>query len=812
MLRVYACIAQEHDLRLVLVAGLICLFASFTAFSIVEQARRADRRIALWLVAAGFVSGTGIWATHFVAMLAYQPHLPIGYDGGLTLLSVLVAMVLCGAGWWLSLRSERWAPVASGAVIGSGIAAMHYIGMSAVNLAGRLVYDRAYVVASVVIGISLSILAVAIRRRRLRMLDHPVPWPASILFTLAICGMHFTAMGAAAVIPDPRLAVPTSAVGSFELGVAVTAMAVIILAIGFAVVLLDRKLHRRTEEEAIRLKAFADAAIEGLVVVDDGRIVDANRSFLEIAGYAQAGHRPNSINALLPDLELELLSAIHDRATETRLVDAEGTERPVEVIARPLAWGGTSMRVLAVRDISERKEAAARIAHLANHDSLTGLPNRAVFADRLADSIEAAAALGEPIAILCIDLDGFKSINDRFGHSAGDELLVEAGQRLRALAGAEDFAARLGGDEFAIVQRGLDQPNQADLLANRILAAMTDAFTLADAQVVISCSIGIALFPQDAASAGDLIKNGEMALHRAKATGRAGAHFYEARTEEGLRERRLLESDLAHALDRGEIDIHYQPLADLVSGRILGFEALLRWRHPERGAIAPDLFIPLAEESGLIHSLGSWALRRACAEAAGWQPELRIAVNLSPVQIATGDLAAEVETVLRETGLDPPRLDLEITEGLLITDPDRALATLRRLKALGVKISMDDFGTGYSSLSYFRLFPFDKVKIDQSFIREMIDSPEALAIVRSVIGLGRGLGLSVVAEGVETNAQLDALIAEGCDQVQGYLISRPGPIEQFDRVVIDREFRSVAGISSGTGRKRPVRAAGRAGS
>jgi diguanylate cyclase (GGDEF)-like protein len=454
------------------------------------------------------------------------------------------------------------------------------------------------------------------------------------------------------------------------------------------------------------------------------------------------------------------------------------------------------MRVLAVRDISERKEAAARIAHLACHDALTGLPNRAAFADQLADSIESAAALGEPIAILCIDLDAFKSINDRFGHSTGDELLVEAAQRLRGLAGADHIAARLGGDEFAFVQRGLDQPHQADLLADRILAAMSAVFALTEEQVAISCSIGIALFPQDAASAGDLVKNAEMALHRAKATGRGGAHFYEARTEERLRERRLLAADLTNALERGEMAIHYQPLADLATGRILGFEALLRWEHPTHGAIAPDLFIPLAEESGHILALGSWALRRACAEAAGWQPELRIAVNLSPIQIAHGDLAAEVETVLRETGLDPARLDLEITEGLLITDPDRALETLRRLKTLGVKISMDDFGTGYSSLSYFRLFPFDKVKIDQSFIREMIESPEALAIVRSVIGLGRGLGLSVVAEGVETNAQLDALIAEGCDQVQGYLISRPGPIEQFDRVVIDRERQEPARTSA----------------
>jgi diguanylate cyclase (GGDEF)-like protein/PAS domain S-box-containing protein len=790
MLRVYACIAEEHDLRLVLVAGLICLLASFTAFSIVEQARRAGRRRILWLVAAGFVSGTGIWATHFVAMLAYQPHLPIGYDAGLTLFSILVAMILCGAGWWLTLREEGWAAVAAGAVIGSGISAMHYLGMAAVNLAGRIIYDRSYVVASVTIGIALSILAVLVRRGRLRRNEQLVPWPASILFTLAICGMHFTAMGAASIMPDPRLEVPKSAVGTFELGVAVTTMALIILAIAFAVVLLDRKLHRRSEEEARRLKTFADAAIEGLVVIDEDRIVDANRSFLEIAGYARADLCPDSISTLLPDLKIELLESSHDGATETRLVDADGADRPVEVIARPLAWSGASMRVLAVRDISERKDAEERIAHLAYHDALTGLPNRAVFADQLADSIESAAAVGEPVAMLCIDLDAFKSVNDRFGHSAGDQLLVEAAQRLRALAGAEHFAARLGGDEFAIVQRGLDQPHQADLLANRVLAAMSAPFPLTGAQMAISCSIGIALFPQDAASAGDLVKNAEMALHRAKATGRGGAHFYEARTEEGLRERRLLEADLSHALDRGEIDIHYQPLADLESGRILGFEALLRWEHPERGAIPPDLFIPLAEESGLILALGSWALRRACAEASGWQPELRIAVNLSPLQIAHGDLADEVQTVLRETGLDPARLDLEITEGLLITDPDRALATLRRLKALGVKISMDDFGTGYSSLSYFRLFPFDKVKIDQSFIREMIESPEARAIVRSVIGLGRGLGLSVVAEGVETNAQLEALIAEGCDQVQGYLISRPGPIEQFDRVVIDRDGRA----------------------
>ncbi|HYI40917.1 MAG TPA: EAL domain-containing protein [Allosphingosinicella sp.] len=783
MLRVYACITGEHDFRLVLVAGTICLLAAFTAFSIFEQARRAERRPWVWTALAGFVAGTGIWATHFVAMLAYRPNLPIGYDLPLTLLSIAAAVMITGAGWTVALRRGPLGTLVAGLVIGGGIGTMHYTGMAAVKLPGRFAWDGSLVLVSVILGITLSAAALAEHRRRPQLL----PWRPALLITLAICGLHFTAMAAASVHPDSRLEVPSSAIDSNVLTLAVVAMALVILAIGFLMVLFDRKLASNAIEEAQRLRTFADAAVEGLVVIDGERIVDANRSFLRLASFDSVGAAPERLSDLLIEVNLAALSTASDAPpVECRLLRADGESREVELLLRPLAWRGADLRILAVRDISERKEAAERIAHLAFHDSLTGLPNRAVFADHLARTVVKADENCEPVAILCVDLDGFKAVNDIYGHPAGDALLIAAAQRLRAAVRGHELVARLGGDEFAVVQAGGEQPGHGGLLAQRIVEALSEPFAIGQDVVRISASVGVALFPADAADPESLVKNADMALYRAKADGRGTARFYEAAMDEALRRRRQLEADLRQAIGRGELSVHYQPLADLESGSILGFEALLRWDHPVQGAIGPDVFIPLAEESGLILKLGDWVLREACAEAARWTPALKLSVNLSPVQFTQGDLAAEVEAILAGTGLDPSRLELEVTEGLLIKDADKAIVILERLKSLGVQISMDDFGTGYSSLSYFRMFPFDKVKIDQSFIRDMIGNPQARAIIRSVIGLGQGLGMPVVAEGVETAEQLDALRAEGCDQVQGYLISRPGPISHFEGVVMDR--------------------------
>jgi diguanylate cyclase (GGDEF)-like protein len=699
------------------------------------------------------------------------------------LLSIAAAILINGAGWWTALRGTRHAGLAGGAIVGVGIGTMHYIGMSAAKVPGLIVWDRSFVIASVLIGVSLSAAAAWVNCTRRGL----VPWRAALLFTFAICGLHFTAMAAAGIYPGPVRELPGEVIGSGTLTAAVIAMAAIILTISLAMVVFDRKLTRNSADEARRIRAFADAAIEGLVVIDGERVVDANRSFLQLAGYENVAALPSAMADLFAGFDpFSIPAGAESTAIECRLIGASGVEHDVEVLLRQLDWRGAERRVLAVRDISERTEAAARIAHLAYHDALTGLPNRAVFAEHLARGVGKAAEQDAPIAVLCIDLDGFKAVNDIHGHPAGDALLMEAAHRLRAVVRGNELVARLGGDEFAVVQEGGSQPTHAGLLSERIIEALRQPFAIGGQSVRISASIGVAVYPADAETPSDLVKNADMALYRAKAEGRGFTRFYEAAMDEALRQRRQLEADLCLAIGREELKVHYQPLAEVGSGAITGFEALLRWDHPRLGPVSPEMFIRLAEESGLIVKLGEWVLREACGEAARWDPPLKLAVNLSPLQFLQEDLAGAVERVLAETGLAPSRLELEVTEGLLIKDAGGAIAMLERLKALGVQISMDDFGTGYSSLTYFRMFPFDKVKIDQGFVREMVDNPQALAIIRSVIGLGHGLGVPVVAEGVETQAQLDALRAEGCDQVQGYLIARPNPIAFFENVVVDR--------------------------
>ena len=442
-----------------------------------------------------------------------------------------------------------------------------------------------------------------------------------------------------------------------------------------------------------------------------------------------------------------------------------------------------------VTSLQSFQSSNARVNFLAHHDALTGLPNRVRFHERMAMALELTGS-GQHCALHCLDLDHFKAVNDTLGHPVGDLLLQAVCERLVACVREGDMVARLGGDEFAIVQRGVRSAADAERMAQNVIEALGLCFEINDHLINIGVSIGIALTPCEDMTVDAMLRSADIALYLAKADGRSTWCIYHPDMDAALHERRVMELDMRAALAGGQFEVYYQPLVNVKTRQVSGFEALIRWHHPERGMVSPAEFIPLAEETGLIVQIGAWVLRQATCDAATWPGELKVAVNLSPLQFKDRALFDIVKGVLAESCLRPNRLELEITEGVLLHENEQTLETLHKLRALGIRISMDDFGTGYSSLSYLRSFPFDKIKIDQSFIRDLgaklgADSGGAVAIVRAVTGLSSSLGIATTAEGVENEDQLERLIAEGCTEVQGYLFSRPYPAREVARMVAD---------------------------
>ena len=556
--------------------------------------------------------------------------------------------------------------------------------------------------------------------------------------------------------------------------------------------------RKRAERELERTRSFLDMIIENVpspIVVKEMpalRYLLINRAAENFLGVTREALLGRTAAETLPPETAAIIDTFDRRMIETGrpvisdehafVTPGNGT-RVVSATRLPVMGpDGRPQYIIGVfSDLTERKRSEQRIAHLAHHDALTELPNRAAFNECIGATMDLAAASGESFGLLCIDLDRFKEVNDVYGHPVGDKVLREVAARMtQACQGA--FLSRIGGDEFSIVTPTGPQPASAEALAERLRAALDTDIDIDGRALRVGLTIGVAIYPQDGADAPTLIANGGAALHRAKTEARGSIRFFEVSTDKQLRDKRALQEDLRVAIGRNELLPHYQPQA-LINGEITGFEALTRWQHSRHGMVPPSTFIPMAEENGTIIALGEWVLRTACAEAASWRRPLQIAVNLSPVQFQRGDLPNLVHQVLLETGLSPSRLELEITEGVLIGDFSRTVSILRRLKALGVRIAMDDFGTGYSSLSYLQSFPFDKIKIDQAFIANLCHSPQSATIIRAVIALGRGLDVPVVAEGVETEEQRGFLAREGCNGIQGYYVGRPQPIEVYGDVV-----------------------------
>jgi diguanylate cyclase (GGDEF)-like protein len=561
--------------------------------------------------------------------------------------------------------------------------------------------------------------------------------------------------------------------------------------------------------ELRNLNTRFDAALtnmsQGLVMFDaQQRLLVCNRSYKEIyrlpSDAAKAGDTMKevfdqfvSLGQLSPEEAAGAFEArqrlIRDGKPGTSLRElADG--RTVEIVHQPMGGGGW---VATHHDITDRRMAEAQIAHMAHHDALTGLANRVAFRNHMQGAL-ARVERGEAVAVLCLDLDRFKAVNDTLGHPAGDELLRAVAQRLKDCMREGDVLARLGGDEFAIVQVGVQEPKGVTALAERIIADLTAPYDINGYHVVIGTSIGIALAPADGDSPDQLLRNADMALYKAKGEGRGTYRFFEAEMDARMQARRALETDLRKALASAQFEVFYQPIVDVLTKEVAGFEALLRWHHPERGMVSPMEFIPLAEDIGVLGPIGAWVLKQACAEAAKWPKDISIAVNLSPCQFKSRALVLDVASALGTSGLAPHRLELEITESVLLQDTDATLAVLDELRGLGVRIAMDDFGTGYSSLSYLRKFQFDKIKIDQSFVRDLTDNPDSVAIIRAISALGTSLGMTTTAEGVETGAQLRMLEAEGCNEVQGFLFSKPRPAAEAIMLInsISRDARNAA--------------------
>jgi diguanylate cyclase (GGDEF)-like protein len=651
---------------------------------------------------------------------------------------------------------------------------------------------------------------------------------ASALLTLAIVGMHFTGMSAVEIIPDPTISIAVFSLSPLTLSMTIASGAAAVLGISIVAALaassrqqLIAKSTAELANQAAHLRAALMNMSQGLAMYDrDQRLLVSNTRYAEMCGIsAEEARQGITFRALLqlrvrhgcypegsePEDEIvELMASLERGSTHSQVTKLPGG-RFIAVSNYAMPGGGW---LVTHEDITERRRDEARIAFLAQHDVLTTLPNHALLHERMEHALAGMRESGRRLAVFMLDLDRFKEVNDTLGHSMGDALLKAVTDRLRSCVRETDMIARLGGDEFSIVQQVTEPAVEAAALARRIQDAVAAPFDLDGHHVSIGISIGIAIAPEDGADPDELLKNADLALYRAKSEARGVFRFFEAEMDRRMQDRRSLERDMRNALANGEFVLHYQPLVNIERNEISGFEALLRWTHPERGTIAPADFIPLAEETGLIVPIGEWVLRQACADAAAWPRHLKIAVNVSVAQFKSRDFVELVVGTLAASGVAPERLELELTESLMLQDEHGSLAILNRLHKHGVRIALDDFGTGYSSLSYLQRFPFDKIKIDRCFITDIAEPDGSSSIVQAVVTIAADRHMTTTAEGVETEQQRDLLRELGCSEMQGYLFSPPKPAAEIRPMLFaDREHPDAAPANRARRRKPVARTA-----
>ena len=692
-------VAATYSPALVFISLCVAILASYTALDLTGRIATARGRTAyLWMGGGALAMGFGVWSMHFIGMLALELPLELGYDLGLTLWSLLVAILSCGFALWLvSQPSLPALQLLLGALImGAGISAMHYSGMAALKMQPGIDYDPTLFGLSLVIavGASAAALSIAFRLRKQTPYVRLIRGGASVVMGLAIVGMHYTGMAAA----------------NFPVG------------------------------------SFCGALVDGL----SGKGLD---NLVLVSSLAV--------------LVIALLTSIFDARLDARTA----------ALADSLTLANEELTQLAL------------------HDTLTGLPNRILLADRISQAMAKVAEQGGCFSLMFIDLDGFKPVNDAFGHHVGDRLLREVALRLREQLRSQDTLARIGGDEFVLLVR-LTEPDDAPQVATRQVSLLAKSFRVDEHDLQISASIGIALYPGNGQSAEELLMNADAAMYHAKGGGKNGYSFFDVSMNTNARKQLQLLQDLRQALEHNQFRLHYQPKFDASNGKPVGAEALLRWEHPQQGLLQPDDFIELAEKTGLIIPIGEWVLNEACRQMRIWFDQgyshWRIAVNLSALQFCYSGLVDSVVSALERNQLPANSLTLEITETTAMSDADASMTVLQKLSHMGVDLSIDDFGTGYSSLMYLKRLPANELKIDRGFVRDLEHDSDDAAIVSAIVALGQALGLRIVAEGVETDTQQSFLTTLGCDSLQGFLLGQPLPAEQF-MVDIHRAEQPVAG-------------------